>query len=72
VKQVRGESFTVSAKGTEHIYLPAIEIPAAENCRLEIELEPYSAPSILPRSLAVLPAEIEEMAVHLDVAAPVA
>ena len=70
VKEVRTESFTVSAKGSEpQIFLPAVDIPADENCRLEIELEPYNPPSILPLPSGVPYAETERITARFDVAA---
>jgi hypothetical protein len=45
-KQLLDGSFTFTANDSQQIYLPSIDLPAEGSCRLEIEIEPYSAPSI--------------------------
>ena len=44
-KRVFDERFTVTAGDRDqHIYLPLVDLPLNESCRLELEIEPYSSP----------------------------
>jgi hypothetical protein len=41
----------LSANGDQAIYLPTVDLPENESCRLEIELESHEAASTHPRPL---------------------
>jgi hypothetical protein len=69
VKRIVDGGFTVDANNAEqHMDLPAFDLPANGGYRLEIEIEPHSAPSILPHLAETIHSNTAEVATHRDLA----
>lgn len=69
VKQVSAENFTVRTNTSgQYFRLPALERPRESSCRLELEIEPYSAPLIRADSPEPRQSTRKEMEVPLEAA----
>lgn len=61
VKQVSDGLWTVDLSDGQSISLPAVDIPTAESCRLEIAVEPYGGSPIAQRSSETVRAQAGEV-----------